>query len=128
MFAMQESDREQAEIAALATEFCKDYDEHIQKTESAFRVAAMQLFINSEKEERLKKSPLLKLYQNISERITDRMVELGEGISEERQNQIITDVRFYYRYRNHCLVCNRRKFQKKYKDYFAHKKAKLTQV
>lgn len=108
---------EEAEIAVLVSEFSKDYEQYLateEVKESAFRVAVMQLYINSEKEKQLNNdNPILELYKNSAEKITDRMVELSEDISEERQRQIIASVPFYFK-NQRCFNCKKPKSEERH--------------
>ena len=109
--AMQQNEEQQ--IAALVVEIFNDYQhmKNIEKLESSFRAAAMQLFINCEKEGRLKNnSPFKKLCQESSERISDRMVDLCGDISEERQKEILASVPLYFM-NQRCFNCNKRRLK-----------------
>lgn len=116
--AMQENDQEDISLAELVQEIFSDYDKHIKDKESEFRAAVNHLYRNCRKQERVIPS-LKRFYDEIANRITDQMVDLSVDISEERQNEIIASVPFYYK-----KYCTKKTFNKHYERYLLTKKTK----
>jgi hypothetical protein len=106
---MQLTEAEQ--VALLAEEIFEDYQQHIEKQESAFRTEVMRLYVNSEKERRLKAgNPIQAFYDEYAERILERMAGLSVDMPDERINQIMASVAFYFE-NQCCHNCSKRKWE-----------------
>lgn len=90
LFGMQEL--EQAEIAALAAEFSKDYEQHVQEQESAFRVTCIQRLFLLNKKRAARTSPYYNFQQrlkNVEEQKNRLATQLLPGRAECIENEFL---------------------------------------
>lgn len=92
LFGMQEL--EQVEIAALAAEFSKDYEQHVQEQESAFRAVCMQKLFFLNKKPLVQNSPYYNFKQRL-QKLEQRKNELAAHLLPGRAEYIENEFIFY---------------------------------